>query len=122
MRMHICLSLVTSMLVAAPVAMAQQPAPRAPAAAAPASQPASQPMSGEADFGGRASSISGDPARFQKYRDLRDGPTLDRARYRRSRERWEFNASLDHAGYRDQRYTAGFNQYGKLKATFQWDQ
>ena len=29
---------------------------------------------------------------------------------------------LDHAGYRDQRYTAGFNEYGKLKASFQWDQ
>ncbi len=91
----------------------------APAPAADAT--ASTPRAGEAEFGGRVSGISGDAARFQKYRDLRDGPTLDRVRYERSRERWEFKAALDHLGYRDQRYSAGFNQYGKLKASFQWD-
>jgi MtrB/PioB family decaheme-associated outer membrane protein len=93
------------------------------APAVPAEKPASlsQP-SGEVEFGGRASRISGDAARFQKYRDLRNGPTVDRARYEKTKDRWEFKAALDHAGYRDQRYTAGFNEYGKLKASFQWDQ
>ena len=88
----------------------------------PTSTAAPTPTGGQAEFGGRASSISGDTARFQRYRDLRDGPTLERAQYQNVKQRWAFNASLDHAGYRDQRYTAGFNQYGKLKATFQWDQ
>ena len=83
---------------------------------------ASEPPAGEVQFGGRVSSISGDHARFQRYRDLRDGPTLDQLRYDRSREAWEFRARLDHVGYRDQRYTAGFNQYGKFKASFEWEQ
>src|SRR6185436_7308555 len=121
MRTRICLPLVLSTLAIAHLAAAQQPTP-APAAAATTTTAAATPFAGEADFGGRASSISGDAARFQKYRDLRNGPTLDRARYQKSRQRWEFNAALEHAGYRDQRYTAGFNQYGKLKASFQWDQ
>src|SRR5205814_6100542 len=121
MRTRSCLLLVLSMPATARLAAAQQATP-APPAAATTTAAASAPSAGEAEFGGRASSISGDAARFQKYRDLRNGPTLDRARYQKSRERWEFNAALEHAGYRDQRYTAGFNQYGKLKASFQWDQ
>jgi MtrB/PioB family decaheme-associated outer membrane protein len=121
MRTHVCLLLVLSMLTTAHLAAAQQATP-APPAAATTTAAASAPFEGEADFGGRASSISGDAARFQKYRDVRTGPTLDRARYQKRRERWEFNAALEQAGYRDQRYTAGFNQYGKLKASFQWDQ
>jgi len=92
----------------------------APAAAANATAPSTP--GGEAEFGGRATSVSGDAARFERYRDLRSGPTLDRVRFERSNERWEFSAALDHVGYRDQRYTAGFNQYGKLKASFMWDQ
>jgi len=80
------------------------------------------PQSGEAEFGGRMTGISGDAARAERYRDLRDGPTLDRVRYQRNKPAWEFQAAVDHAGFRDQRYTAGFNEYGKLKASFQWDQ
>ena len=83
---------------------------------------APKPSSGEAEFGGRVTGLSGDPARFQRFRDVRDGPTLDRVRYERRKESWQFLAALDHVGYRDQRYTAGFNQYGKVKASFQWDQ
>ncbi len=98
-----------------------QTSPAAPAPEAAASAATSR-SGGQAEFGGRASSISGDAARFQRYRDVRAGPTLDRSQYQKVKQRWEFNASLEHAGYRDQRYTAGFNQYGKLKASFQWDQ
>ena len=117
MRTHLGSLLALLALTTAASAQTTQTPP------APAGKPASlsQP-SGEVEFGGRASRISGDAARFQKYRDLRNGPTIDRARYEKTKERWEFKAALDHAGYRDQRYTAGFNQYGKLKASFQWDQ
>lgn len=113
--------LIALSLLALPSALSAQTTQGTSAPATPVAA-ASKSLAGEAEFGARASSISGDAARLQKYRDLRNGPTLDRARYQTSRQRWEFKASLDHAGYRDQRYTAGFNQYGKLKASFQWDQ
>jgi len=119
MRTRRALVLAVLVLAIPAPGSAQGPAsPSSPAAVAAASTPAA----GEAEFGGRVTGLSGDPARFQRFRDLRDGPTLDRARYERSKERWEFKAALDHAGYRDQRYTAGFNEYGKVKASFQWDQ
>src|SRR5262245_29809982 len=112
MTIALRLFLVALVLAATP-AVAQQ---------APAAAPPPAPVTGEAEFGGRVGSVSGDPARFQRHRDERDGLTLDRARYTRTRERWEFQAALAHAGYRDQRYSADFNQYGKLRASFQWDQ
>ena len=117
-------ALLISLLGASILAVASTAAGQGAAPAAAPKEPAaaSKPPSGEAEFGGRVTGLSGDPARFQRFRDVRDGPTLDRVRYQRNKERWEFNAALDHAGYRDQRYSAGFNQYGKLKASFQWDQ
>jgi MtrB/PioB family decaheme-associated outer membrane protein len=111
-------SLLALLVLAAAASAQTTPAP--PPAATP--ETLVPPAASGVEFGGRAGSISGDAARFEKYRDLRDGPTVDRAFYTKTRERWEFKAALDHAGYRDQRYTAGFNQYGKLKATFLWDQ
>jgi len=117
MRIHAG-SLLALLVLAAAASAQTTPAP--PPAATP--ETLLQPAASGVEFGGRASRISGDAARFEKYRDLRDGPTVDRAFYTKTRERWAFTAALDHAGYRDQRYTAGFNQYGKLKATFLWDQ
>ena len=119
MRTHVAPVLAALILTLASTASAQVNAAPAPAASA---TEAATPPAGEAEFGGRVSSVSGDAARFERYRDLRSGPTLDRARYERIKERWEFKAALNHAGYRDQQYAAGFNQYGKLKATFLWDQ
>ena len=119
MRTRVATVLAVVILAIATMASAQvSPVP----APVPPPPTAAKPPEGEAEFGGRVNAIAGDAARLQKYRDIRDGPTLDRVRYERSRERWEFQAALDHAGYRDQRYSAGFNQYGQLKATFLWDQ
>jgi MtrB/PioB family decaheme-associated outer membrane protein len=77
---------------------------------------------GEIDFGARATAVDGDAARFQRLRDLRDGPTLDRVRYDREMEAWNFRAAMDHVGYRDQRYQAAYERYGRIKASFTWDQ
>jgi hypothetical protein len=63
-----------------------------------------------------------DEARFQRYRDLRDGGTVDVFRYRKDTDSKYVNVSADHIGYRDQRYAASYNKYGKLKATFEWNQ
>src|SRR5712692_3167546 len=76
------------------------------------------------DFGLRGTSFGtgSDKARFQRYRDLRNGPTLDVLRYASETDSRLFNVQADHVGYRDQRYSASYNNYGKLKVSFEWNQ
>jgi MtrB/PioB family decaheme-associated outer membrane protein len=95
----------------------QQPPPTPTTPAAPLS-----PRVGSVDFGVRVNSRSGDPARFQEFRDLRNGATLNRLRYTRDRETWVFSAAADNVGYRDQRYAAQFDRFGTLRASFEWNQ
>lgn len=96
--------------------------PASPPASAPSAPASIAPRIGQVDFGVRLTGISGDPARFQRLRDLRSGPTLDRLRYDRDTDAWNAQAAIDHAGYRDQRYLVGFERYGRLKTTFEWSQ
>lgn len=93
----------------------QQPAPQTPAA------PIS-PRVGTVDFGVRVSSVSGDPGRFQEFRDLRDGPVISALRYTRHEAAWQFSAAADNVGYRDQRYQAQFDRFGALRVSFDWNQ
>lgn len=74
------------------------------------------------DFGGRLTDIDGEQARFQRYRDLREGGVFDAFRWTRETTSWAFDAGADHVGRRDQRYVAGYDRFGKLKASFTWDQ
>ena len=65
-------------LVAPAAALAQSQAPAAAPAQAPAATEADtrslfDPRANQMQIGGRFSSIDGDPARFQRYQDLRDG-------------------------------------------------
>lgn len=80
------------------------------------------PMAGSFDIGGRVFSPDGDEARVQRYRDLRDGGFLENFRYNRDTGNWLFEARFDQVGYRDQRYEANFNRFGKFKTWFVWDQ
>lgn len=80
------------------------------------------PPVGSLDVGARVSDVDGDAARYQRYRDLRDGAFLENFKYRRETDAWLFKSSVAHLGYRDQRYDADFNRFGKVKAWFQWDQ
>jgi MtrB/PioB family decaheme-associated outer membrane protein len=77
---------------------------------------------GTVDFGLHLASNVGDPARNQRYRDLREGPTVDRFRISRDLKTWAFDAGSDHMGYRDQRYFADFVHAGKVKLNFEWNQ
>jgi MtrB/PioB family decaheme-associated outer membrane protein len=107
-----CVALVTTVLMLPTgIALAQQTAGNEPAV-----------TEGTIDFGLRLTSIAGDVARNQRYRDLRDGPTIDRFRYNRDERTWFFNAGADHAGYRDQRYFGEFTEAGKIKLNFEWNQ
>ncbi len=76
------------------------------------------------DFGARGTifAAGSDEARFQRYRDLRNGPTLDVFRYASDTDARGFTVKADHVGYRDQRYAASYNGYGKLKFSVEWNQ
>jgi len=93
-----------------------------PAAAQTPAAPARDVQTGSLDAGGRAFTVDGDEARAQRYRDLRDGAFLENVLYKREKNDWLFTAEATHVGYRDQEYRARFNQFGKLKASFEWNQ
>jgi len=120
MTMHraVVLSIAITLAVLAPAAAGQAPV----APASPDTAPGLAAAVAEVEFGGRLTNVSGDEARFQRYRDLRDGPTVDRFRYRRDRDTWSTEVAADHVGYRDQRYAVGFDRFGKLRTSFEWNQ
>jgi len=121
-------SLLGALLLLLPNVAAAQQGTQAPApAAAPGTQ--AQPDGGGAisnvgrvDFGLRAVSLSGDRARYNRFRDLSDGAFLDRFRLERGNDSWAFLGEANHVGYRDQRFFGAFESFGRVKAAFQWDQ
>jgi MtrB/PioB family decaheme-associated outer membrane protein len=100
-------------------------------AGAPASAPAVVPaivpegdLANQVDVGVRGTIFgnNSDQARFQRYRDLGNGAFLDRFRFTKHTDQWLFNAQADNVGYLDQRFSSAFNAYGKVKASFEWNQ
>lgn len=88
-----------------------------------AAQTAEPPSTtGRVDLGVRGSSIDGDAARYERYRDLGDGLFLESFQWQRLTDRWLFDLSADHVGREDQRYTADAIDPGRLKLRVQWDQ
>ena len=76
------------------------------------------------EIGGRATSVSGDPARFQRYQDLGSGVLFDKARYAREHPDgdWLFHAGADKVGWRDQRFFADYERTGRFALSGMWDQ
>jgi MtrB/PioB family decaheme-associated outer membrane protein len=124
-RASICV--VSISVLFAPAVRAQPPA-QAPGQAAPAAASAAvQPDLSSANvielgLRGTAFTSGSDTARFQRYRDLRNGPTIDLVNYGRLGDTSGFTVHAEHVGYRDQRYEVDYNRYGKLKMSFTWDQ
>ncbi len=116
------------LLVLPGVAQAQQTQPPASApvtektpASTDSGAPAFAPKA-RIDFGFRASDISGDPARFQRFRDERQGAYIPRFDFKQETETTFLRFEANNVGYRDQRYAARFENIGKLKLNFEWDQ
>src|SRR5262249_25507960 len=67
-------------------------------------------------LGGRFTSVNGDPARFQRYQDLRSGVLFTDARYTKEDVggNWQYRLAADNLGYRDQRYSGVYERTGKL--------
>ena len=102
-----------------------QPPPQAAAPPAADEQPGLfEPTWRQFQFGGRLSSIAGDPARWQRYQDLRDGPLFTDARYAREdpQGNWLFRTTADNAGYLDQRYSALYERTGRFIVSGLWDE
>jgi hypothetical protein len=93
-------------------------APRAGVAQQPAVPAALSGLTGTVDVGGMFTATDGDEARYERYRDMRDGVAtgLDVSRQNESSL---FAASASHIGYRDQRYNAHFTN-GRVKVNFDW--
>jgi MtrB/PioB family decaheme-associated outer membrane protein len=104
----------------------QQPsadaASQTPIATAPASTTPFTPKLGQIDFGFRGDSLSGDAARYQRFRDLRQGGYVDRFRLAKETDQWAFRATANNVGYRDQRFTVAYQDIGKLKLNAEWNQ
>ena len=96
------------LLASAAFAAAQTPPPTQPAAGA---GPSRSPIVGSIDFGGAFGDVNGDAARYERYRDTRNG-VYTRLRDRaRGADTYAFDAMASHIGYRDQRYTVALRQH-----------
>jgi len=80
------------------------------------------PSRGWADFGVRGSSITGDGARYERYRDLGDGLFLEGFKWRTESSGWFMDFDASHVARRDQRYIARFVRPGQFKGWAMWDQ
>lgn len=77
---------------------------------------------GQIDFGGRFTGVTGDQARYQRYRDLRDGVFIDMPMYHRETDTWWTSLTVRNASYRDQRYSFTAARPGRVKFRFLYDQ
>ena len=127
MRTRTTILIGALLLVFAGLAHAQQEtatgaaAPQVVSTPVPTTTPVS-PKFGTVDFGFRADNVNGDAARYNRFRDLRQGGYVDRFKLNKETETWVFQARANNVGYRDQRYTADFESLGKLKLAFDWNQ
>jgi hypothetical protein len=80
------------------------------------------PSSGWVDFGVRGSSLTGDAARYERYRDLGDGLFLEAFRWRTETKGWFMDFDASHVARRDQRYIARFARPGRFRGWAMWDQ
>jgi hypothetical protein len=82
-------------------------------------QTTADPSNGVIDVGGRFTSTSGDQARYERFRDLRNGANVNLL-FNKDTENWTFNVKATNVGYRDGRYVMAFNSR-KVSATFLFD-
>jgi MtrB/PioB family decaheme-associated outer membrane protein len=122
MRAAHCLPLTVVLLLTLVPAVSAQSTGQSPTQPVQASEPAAGTLANRIDFGARFSGASGDPARWQRYRDLRDGPVVNRFDFKVDRNDWLLALSGDHVGYRDQRYQVEAERPGRVSARFLWDQ
>jgi MtrB/PioB family decaheme-associated outer membrane protein len=82
------------------------------------------PTTGQFDFGFRGTiyADNSDEARYQRYRDLRNGPFIENFRFGQNTQQTFFDVRATHVGYRDQQYVVNYNRFGNLRATFEFNE
>ncbi len=111
------------LLASSGLALAQQTQTQPQTQPAPGAAPTTfTPKFGQFDVGFRADDVTGDEARYNRYRDLRGGAVFDAFKFTQEKPTWYFRAEADNVGYRDQHYFGDFQSIGKLKAAFEWTQ
>ena len=128
--MRITWGLIGALLLASPAAgQSGQQTPTGAAASTsttqaplPAGTPAFGPKLGRVDFGFRGDSVTGDEARFNRYRDLGQGAVIDRFRWGKITDTWAFFSAANNVGYEDQSFLGEFEATGRLKSRFLWTQ
>ena len=81
-------------------------------------QQATTPSNGTIDIGGRFTSTDGDEARYERYRDLRDGVNANFL-YNKETVNWTFDFLAKNIGYNDSHFELNFNsRRWKLTALF----
>jgi len=100
---NVYLTLIAALLLLPHPALAQAPQPVQ-----------SEATTGTADIGPMFTTTKGDEARYERYRDLRDGAYTSLGLNRESSS-YLFNATAWHIGYRDQRYNV---EYMRPRLTF----
>ena len=98
------LVMLTAVLLLGSRAPGMAQAPPSPPLQTAAPAPAS-PFTGGVDLGGLFTATDGDAARYERYRDARDG-LYSSVNVLHERGSSKFEANASHIGYRDQRYNA----------------
>ncbi|MEO8678533.1 MAG: MtrB/PioB family outer membrane beta-barrel protein [Vicinamibacterales bacterium] len=111
MRNRIAVITAALLLASAALAQAQDP-PTKPALP-------TTPQNGLFDVGYRGTSTDGDAARYERYRDLRDGATTLFSTVKNT-DTYRFSAFASNMGYHDQRYQVGYFN-AKTTFNFMWD-
>ena len=83
-------------------------------------QPETTPSNGTLDIGGRFTTTDGDEARYERYRDLRDGVNANFL-YGKETANWTFDVKAKNIGYRDGNYQIGFSSK-RVKFNAMFDQ
>lgn len=122
MRISGVLATVALALVPA-VAAGQTPPAQPPGAQPPAAgDTPSAAWTGRFDFGVRGTSLDGDGARYERYRNVGDGLFLEGVRVNREHKGWLLDFAGEHVGRRDQRLVGNAVRPGLVTGWFMWDQ
>lgn len=113
MRTRILILTGALLLASSGLALAQQTATTTPPAT---------PKLGLIDVGVRVDDVSGDEARYNRFRDIRDGLFLQKFRLEKETDTWFARGTAANLGYRDQEFGAAFESIGRLKVNFDWVQ
>lgn len=111
---------ITSILLVG--ALALMPRPAGAQTPETTGTPGTAGLTGWVDFGVRGTNVTGDAARYERYRDLSDGLFFENLRLSQSGPTWWADFFGEHVGRTDQRYRVNFTRPGRVRIWAMYDQ